>query len=262
MKLHVLGCSAGIGASRRTTSLLIDDTLLVDAGSGIGDLDIGQLLAIDRVLLTHSHLDHCALLPMLADLRIGRRNTPLPVCGLPETLATLRDCIFNNRLWPDYTSLPDPQCPYVSLQPLSPTQVFRHGDLSIEVLPAQHSIPAIGYLLADGSGAFAFSGDSALHLPFWQRLAQQADLRAVMAELSYPESRRETAKQFGHMCASDLAQGMALLPPAVELLVSHLDPGHETGLMAEICALLPDRPVTQAVSGMQRLWPAACVNGA
>lgn len=257
MKLHILGCSAGIGASRRTTSLLINDTLLVDAGSGIGDLGIGQLLGIDRVLLTHSHLDHCALLPMLADLRIGRRNTPLPVCGLPETLATLRDCLFNNRLWPDYTRLPDPLHPYVSLQPLSPGQVFHHGALSIELLPAHHSIPAVGYLLADANGAFAFSGDSALHLPFWQRLAQQADLRAVMAEMTYPESRREVARQFGHMCASDLAQGMALLPPAVELLVSHLDPGHEADLMTEIRALLPDRPVTQAASGTQRLWPAA-----
>lgn len=255
MKLHILGCSAGIGNSRRTTSLLIDDTLLVDAGSGIGDLDIEQLLAIERVLLTHSHLDHCALLPMLADLRIGRRTTPLPVCGLPETLATLRDCLFNNRLWPDYTHLPDPQCPYVSLQALSPGQILHHGSVSIEVLPAQHSIPAVGYLLADSSGAFAFSGDSALHLPFWRRLAQQADLRAVMAEMTYPESRREVAQQFGHMCASDLAQGMALLPTAVELLVSHLDPGCEPDLMAEIRALLPNRPVTQAASGTQRSWP-------
>lgn len=254
MQIEILGCSAGIGGERRTTSILVNQTLLIDAGSGIGDLTIEHLLRIDQVLLTHAHLDHCALLPMLADLRVSHAAPPLSVAALPEVLATLRDCMFNGRLWPDYTRMPDPARPWVQLQPLQLGQVLQVDELDVTMLPAVHSVPAAAYLLADSGGSFAFSGDTALHWPFWQLLAQQPRLRYVMAELTYPDSKRDVAAQFGHLCATDLARGAALLPVNVELLISHLDPGVEDVLMGEILALLPQRRVTRLRSGMRLDW--------
>ena len=57
MRIRILGCSGGIGGNLRTTSILIDDDILVDAGTGVGDLSIAELSKIDHVYLTHSHLD-------------------------------------------------------------------------------------------------------------------------------------------------------------------------------------------------------------
>ena len=37
MKLRVLGCSGGIGPGLRTTALMIDNDVLIDCGSGVGD---------------------------------------------------------------------------------------------------------------------------------------------------------------------------------------------------------------------------------
>ena len=37
MRIRVLGCSGGIGAGSRTTALLIDEDVLIDAGTGIGE---------------------------------------------------------------------------------------------------------------------------------------------------------------------------------------------------------------------------------
>ncbi len=73
----MLGCSAGLGGPRRTSSLLLSEQTRMDAGSGVGDLELAQLLAIRQVLLTHAHLDHCCLLPMLADAGVGKRTGPL-----------------------------------------------------------------------------------------------------------------------------------------------------------------------------------------
>ena len=67
MRIRVLGCSGGIGAGSRTTALLVDDDVLIDAGTGIGDLALEDMDSIRHVFLTHSHLDHVAGLPMLAD---------------------------------------------------------------------------------------------------------------------------------------------------------------------------------------------------
>ena len=45
--------------------MLIDDDVLIDAGTGIGDLELSDLDSIRHVFLTHAHLDHIAGLPML-----------------------------------------------------------------------------------------------------------------------------------------------------------------------------------------------------
>ena len=251
MQITVLGCSAGLGAPRRTTSLLLNEHTLIDAGSGVGDLAPEQLLAINQVLLTHAHLDHCCLLPMLTDAGAGKRAAPLNVYALPETLADLQAHMFNNRLWPDYTAIPNPAQPYLRLQPLLAGQTLQLEELSVTPLPVRHSVPAQGYLLRDGGAAFAFSGDTALHLPFWQALAAEPLLRQVMVELTYPDARRAEASRFGHLCPSDLAEGVSLLPAGVEILISHLEPGEEVRVMSEIRALLPDRRLTQLVSGQQ-----------
>ena len=66
MKLRVLGCSGGIGGRHlRTTSFLVDHDILLDAGSGVAELSVGELAAIDHVFLTHAHLDHVLALPLM-----------------------------------------------------------------------------------------------------------------------------------------------------------------------------------------------------
>ena len=60
MQIRILGCSGAIARGCHTTSFLLDDDLLVDAGTGVGDLTLDEMAGIDDVLLTHSHLDHIA----------------------------------------------------------------------------------------------------------------------------------------------------------------------------------------------------------
>ena len=77
MRVKVLGCSGGIGGILRTTGFLVDQDILLDAGSGGGDLSIEQLVAIDHIFITHSHLDHIASIPLLVDTVFGMRQQPV-----------------------------------------------------------------------------------------------------------------------------------------------------------------------------------------
>lgn len=78
MRLRVLGCSGGIGGRHlRTTSFLVDNDVLIDAGSGVGDLSLAELTRIDHVFVTHSHLDHVTSIPFLVDTVGGMRDRPL-----------------------------------------------------------------------------------------------------------------------------------------------------------------------------------------
>src|SRR5512134_1408525 len=103
MRVTILGCTGGVAANLRTTCLMLDDDILVDAGTGAGDLTLAEMLNINTIFLTHSHLDHTGLLPIVADMVGPRRHKPLTVYALPETIAVLREDMFNFRLWPDYT---------------------------------------------------------------------------------------------------------------------------------------------------------------
>ena len=53
MRLRVLGCSGGIGGRHlRTTSFLVDSDVLIDAGTGVGDLSLAELSLIDHIFLS------------------------------------------------------------------------------------------------------------------------------------------------------------------------------------------------------------------
>ena len=102
MRIRILGCSGGIGAGSRTSAMLIDDDVLLDAGTGIGDLSLGDLQSIRHVFLTHAHLDHIAGLPMLIDSIFSDNvDIPVTVYGRRETLQAIQEHIFNWIIWPD-----------------------------------------------------------------------------------------------------------------------------------------------------------------
>ncbi len=124
MKLTVLGCSGGIGSGRHTTSLLVDDDILIDAGSGITTLDFEQLLKIDHVFLTHAHLDHVLGLPLLLDSVGDLRGAPVTVHALPEVLEVLSTHLFNWHLWPDFRDIPSAEAPWLRFEPLGFGEAF------------------------------------------------------------------------------------------------------------------------------------------
>lgn len=238
MRLTILGCSGGIGGMRRTTSLLLDQDVLVDAGSGVGDLPLERMALIDHVFLTHSHLDHCGFLPLLADATAFLRNRPLEVHALPETIAALRENMLNGKLWPDYSVKPSPDNPYIRFHPIRPGETMRLGERGISPLPAMHAVPGVGYRLDSGAASFVYSGDTTHCEAFWDALNAMENLRYLMIETTFLNANRAGAGVSGHMTAEILARGMACLKRPVQLLIAHMEPGREDETMAEVMAAL------------------------
>ncbi|MBK9160519.1 MAG: 3',5'-cyclic-nucleotide phosphodiesterase [Nitrosomonadales bacterium] len=236
MRLTVLGCYGGIGGLRRTTSLLLDDDILIDAGSGVGDLSLEQMARVDHVFLTHAHLDHCGFVPLLADAAAFVRQGPLNVHALPETIAALKKNLLNGELWPDYSVLPTADKPFIRLIPLACGETVKFGERRITALPARHSIPAVGYRMDSGAASFVFSGDTTDCEAFWSALNGIDNLRYLMIETTVLNANIRSAEAFGHLCAALLARGLARLRRPVQLLITHNEPGNEERIMAEVNA--------------------------
>jgi ribonuclease BN (tRNA processing enzyme) len=236
MKLTVLGCYGGIGGARRTTSLLLDEDVLVDAGTGVGDLNLEGMAKVDHVFLTHSHLDHCGFIPLLADAVAYLRKKPLRVHALPQTITTLKENMLNGKLWPDYSVLPTADDPYIRFVPVKPGVPTLLGDRRITPLPARHAVPAVGYCIDSGAASFVYSGDTTDCEPFWAALNGIGNLRYLMIETTFLNANAAGAARSGHMTAALLAQGLARLQRPATLLITHMEPGKEESIMAEVVA--------------------------
>jgi ribonuclease BN (tRNA processing enzyme) len=241
IRLQLAGCSGGIGGSnRQTTCYLLDDTVLIDAGTGLGTLSLEALARIDHVVLTHAHLDHIACLPLLVDSVAASRSEALQVWALPEVIDILRAHVFNNQIWPDFTVIPDAAHPFLKLNPL-PAGGLTIAGLHFTALPARHGIPACGYLVQKNDTALAFSGDTSDCAAFWKAVDGNAAITAVIAECSYPSSMAAMADLSMHMHAGALAERLHSLPPSCAAVVIHRKPGLEDAIADELNAALAGR---------------------
>lgn len=240
MRVTVLGCNGSIGGDLRTTCYQVDDDLLIDAGTGVCDLSLQQAIAIDTVFLTHSHLDHCGMLPMLADVAGNFRDEPLTVHALPETISAIRRNIFNGEIWPDYAALPSQERPYIRFRPVSPGETVESKGRRFIALPARHAVPCVGYQLDSGEASLVYSGDTTFCEEFWQALNGIGNLKYLLIENTFLNANAAGAARSGHMTANLLAQGLRLLRCPVELFIVHMEAGHEGDTLHEILGAIPE----------------------
>jgi ribonuclease BN (tRNA processing enzyme) len=238
MHIRVLGCSGSIAAGCRTTAFLLDHDVLIDAGTGVGDLTLDELARIDHILLSHSHLDHVLGVPLLADSVMRRRagRAPIQVHGLPATLDALRQHIFNGTLWPDFTRLPSAEHPALSLHPFNTGDVLSFGERRVEVLPALHTVPAVGFAVLGSQAAWVFTGDTAPNPALWQRL-QSLPVTSLVIETAVRNDEQQLAAVSRHMHPIALGHELQFLAQSANVYITHIKPGELDAVMSEIAAI-------------------------
>lgn len=241
MKLRILGCSGGIGGRHlRTTSLLLDHDILIDAGTGVGDLSIAELAVIDHVFITHTHLDHIASLPLLLDTVADRRNKPLTVYGTEAVLTILRNHIFNWAIWPDFSEIPSLDKPFMRYQPIALQQTVSIAGRSITPLPVEHTVPAVGYRIDSGAASLVFSGDTGVCDAFWRAVNRIPNLQHLIIECAFSNREERLAIVSKHLCPNMLASELQKLERECEIYITHLKPGQIELTMEEIETCLGD----------------------
>jgi ribonuclease BN (tRNA processing enzyme) len=241
MRLQILGCSGGIGGDRHTTSFLVDEDLLIDAGTGVGELSLDQMARLRHIFLTHSHLDHIAGLPLLADTLFGRLQRPLEIYAQPATLEVLRSDIFNWRVWPDFTRLPDAENGVLRFKELEVGASLELGDRRIESIGVEHTVPAVAYRISAGDKAVCFSGDTTTNDGLWEALNAHDRLDLLLIECAFADDDLELSRLSKHYCPSLLAEDLAKLRHHPELRLTHFKPGDESAILAQCRARMPER---------------------
>lgn len=243
MRVHVLGCSGGIGDGRHTTSFLVDEDILLDAGSGLTRLSLESLEKIDHIFLTHAHMDHVLALPPMLDSVVGRRNKAITLHAIPEVLEVLKEHMFNWHLWPDFTTIPSPEQPTLCYSPIEVGKPVFLGARSITPIPANHVVPTVGYLLRGEHGSLLFSGDTCGHDALWQAAIEATDLKHLIVECSFPNAMREIADAAKHFCPETLSAELGHLQLGVPVWITHMKPGSEVDIIVELDDMVNRRVV-------------------
>jgi ribonuclease BN (tRNA processing enzyme) len=235
MDIEVLGSRGQAGAGYFTPSLLIDRTILLEAGAFASSLSLGRQLAIDHVLLSHAHHDHLRDLPGLADLVIGHRRRPVRVHACPGAMQVLREHLFNNQLWPDFFSLPSPDEPVFSAHVFPLRRSFRVGHLTVRAIPVNHPGQAVGFLVKGRTGSLLYSGDTGPTDEIWRAARRTRALRLVIVETKFPNDLQFVADAAGHLTPRTLAAELGKLGPRrPPVLLYHAKPDRRAEVRREV----------------------------
>jgi cAMP phosphodiesterase len=248
--LRVIGCHGGETPKHRTSAFIVDDRVAIDAGSLTSGMELKAQCALEAVLVSHAHLDHVRDLATIADNRSQNGCGPLVIAGTKQTLAILKKHFFNNLLWPDFSRIPSVRRPAIRYYELKPERTVTIAGYKVQAIPVHHTIECCAFTIRGADGVLAYSGDTGPTERLWEVLNETKDLKALLMEVSFPNSEARLARVSGHHTPETLARDMRKLRRSVELptLLYHIKPSFQATVERE-CARLPRLNLTVCALG-------------
>jgi ribonuclease BN (tRNA processing enzyme) len=237
MRLKVLGCYGGNIPGHGTTSLLVDDTVCFDAGWVSNALGLDEQERVKDIFISHSHLDHTCSLPFLIDNNFSAPGFGLRIYAIPEVIAAMKNHLFNNLTWPDFTCLPNDLTPVLKLVEIPAETPVKVNGLTVRAVRVDHIVPTTGFIISDAHGSLAFSSDTGPTERFWQLANETEDLRAVITETSFPNELQDLANASGHLTPQVLDLELRKLERDVPVYLYGGKPKHLPAIEAQVRAL-------------------------
>jgi ribonuclease BN (tRNA processing enzyme) len=236
VRLRVLGCSGAEMPGHHLSAFLLDETLLLDAGTVGAVLTADEQWLIKDILVTHPHLDHICGIPLLADNIVARGVAHnIRVTSTGKIIDAIKTHLMNGIIWPDFASIPSPENPVISYCEILPERALQIGEFSVTACEVNHGVPAVGYRVSKGSATLLYTGDTGPTNRIWELAGE---LSALIVEVSFPSDQEEMALLTRHLTPRLLQRELSKLDKLPSrILVTHLKPKYRETLQAELDAL-------------------------
>lgn len=245
MKIKVLGCYGGQLLGFHLTSFLINDSILLDAGSPTEALDLEDQFAIRHIFISHTHLDHIKDIAFLADNRSLKRmggadtNRQIVVHSLPENIEVMRNDFFNDRVWPNFARIPSASDPILVFEPIEAGQTVEVDGVKVSAIPVNHPVPCTGFLIDQDNKQFIYSADTGSTDRIWEVANAQPNLKGIVVDCSFPNAYEKLAKRSGHLTPNGMAAELGKFERlgSVPVYLYHMKPETLDVLTSEVGAL-------------------------
>ncbi|MCA9120144.1 MAG: 3',5'-cyclic-nucleotide phosphodiesterase [Planctomycetaceae bacterium] len=249
MRIKVIGSSVDGSRCQFAASYLFNDYLAIDAGS-IGFMSVAAQKRVKHIVLSHSHLDHIASLPIFVDNVYEPRPESVVVYGMPSVIASLQANLFNDLVWPDVVRLSQEESPFIEFVAIENLRPIQLGDLLLTPVALDHVVPTFGFIVDDGVSAAVLVSDTGPTELIWEHASRTARLKCVMLESAFPDSMTWLAEKTKHLTPALMQLEFDKLEhPArhdIKLLVVHIKPAYYEEVTAELNALkLPNLQISE-----------------
>jgi len=221
----VLGAYGSEGIGQRPSALLVDDRVLVDAGTVGGALTVAEQIEIQHAVVSHAHLDHTVGLAYLTDtLAMVAPDRHVTLSSIAPVVDALRTHAFNDALWPNFTSIPSGAKPVLGFRTLAEEAEARVGELWVTPVPVDHTVPTAGFIVHDGETGFLYSGDTGPTERLWRVAKEMRGLKALIVETAFPNRLRDLARVSGHLTPEKLEREIDKMPADIPIWIFHIKP--------------------------------------
>jgi cAMP phosphodiesterase len=242
LKVRVLGTYGSEGPGQRPSAFLVDDRVLVDAGTVGGALSVPEQIKIQHALISHAHLDHTAGLAFLTDtLAMVAADRRVTACSIAPVVDALRTHAFNDALWPDFTNIPSAAQPVLGFRTLPQEAESRVGELWVTPVPVEHTVATTGFIIHDGETGFVFSGDTGPTQRIWKVAREMRGLRALIVETAFPNRLTSLAQASGHLTPEMLQREIEKMPVDLPIWIYHIKPQLYQETAEELAKIDPTR---------------------
>jgi len=237
VKITLLPSSPGAngeGSVQYLTTFLINDTVAIDAGSlGVARTPAEQA-RVTHVLLTHSHIDHVATLPVFLENIYGEQAEVVTIHATDDVQQSLRRDVFNDRIWPDFIRISSTSKPFLRTATLQPFTPVALAGLKITPVPVDHTVPTVGFIVEDDAAAVVFSGDTGPTEAIWQLANGLPKLKAIFLEVAFPTALAALAEQTLHLTPATFARELAKVKQPVPVYAFHIKPRFAAQIIKEL----------------------------
>ncbi len=245
MRLKVLGCYGGQLLGFRLTSFLVNDSILLDAGSPTETLSLEEQHDVRHICLSHTHLDHIKDIAFMADNRSlkrragGAENQSITIHSLPESNAVLKQHFLNHHIWPDFTCIPAGDDAILQLHDIETEKPFEIDGVRITAIAVNHPVPCTGFLLEQDGSQVIYTADTGDTDRIWEVANAQSNLKAIIMDCSFPNIYQHLADISGHLTPNGVMKGLQKFKPLgkVPIYLYHMKPESLNVMTAEIEAL-------------------------
>lgn len=225
-KITILGAYGTKGSHQETSSFLINDSHVIDAGNLLRSLD-ENAAHIDTIWLTHSHLDHIVDIAYILDSYFTLRTKPLKLMGLPATLAAIKTHFLNDVIWPDFSKIPLSNTDEMSVvyENIEIGKMYALDEISsIEAIATTHTVPSCGYIIRKQSSAVLITADTYINPELCETINKYPEINALVLECSFPNRMQNLALESLHLTPALAADELKCINRELKIYFNHLKP--------------------------------------
>ena len=237
MKIEILGCYGNHVDNYRTTSFLLNDSILLDAGTITEVLGDEQLKRIKHVVISHTHIDHLKDLFSFVDELVMMGKYSIEVISVKQIIEIISQNLFNNLIWPDFTVIPSENNAVIKFCEIDLEKATSRDGISIKPVLMTHTVYTVGFVVKEGKRGFMFTADTGPTERFWKVAKEEKGIEFIIADVSFPNRLDRLAKISGHMTLSMLIEhidrfGLSNMP----IYITHIKPIFKDEILKELSA--------------------------